>query len=157
VQIVLAHQLGHERLAHRGIESGGAAEQKGEDIDMPKPHQPGDGENAQRQSQHAHRRLRHQQKTPLVEMIGRRSRPGQQQELRPELQGHHHTDGRGVMMRQLGQHQPILCRALDPGADVGHERARHPHPIVEAAQGAEGAAESQTHTVSLISVRVPRP
>ena len=64
-------------------------------------------------------------------MIGGKAGPGQQQELRPELQRHDDADGGGVVMGELGEHQPILGRALHPGADVGDEGAGGPDPIVE--------------------------
>ena len=108
-----------------------AAEQEGEHVHVPQLHDPRDGEHAQHQRQHAHRRLRRHQQLALIEVVGRRSRPGQQQHLRPELQRHDDADGRRVVMRQLREHEPVLRDALHPGADVGNDRAGCPEAIVE--------------------------
>ena len=101
--------------------------------------------SAQRQSEHAHRRLRGDQQLALVEMVGGEAGQGQQQKLRPELQRHDQADGRGVVMGELREHQPVLGRALHPGADVGDEGAGGPDPIVEAAQRAEDAGKESLH------------
>ena len=90
-QVLVADQFRDEGLAHRRIERRGAAEQEGEDVDVPQLDDAGDGEQPQRQRQHAHRRLRGDQQLALVEMVGREPGPGQQQKLRPELQRHDHA------------------------------------------------------------------
>ena len=41
------------------------------------------------------------------------------------------------MMRQLGQHQPVLGRPLYPGADIGYESAPDPDPVIDGAQRTE--------------------
>ncbi len=79
MQIFVADQLGNEGLPHRRIERGRAAEQEGEDADMPEPDQAGDGEYPERQREYAHRGLRDDQKLALIEMIGGKAGPGQQQ------------------------------------------------------------------------------
>jgi len=79
----------------------------------------------QQQGKPAHGRLGDDQKPALVEMIGRKTRPGQQKELRREnWSAMTMPNGRGVVMRELGQHEPVLGRALHPRPHVGDECAR---------------------------------
>ena len=85
------------------------------------------------------------QELALVEVVGGQAGPGQEQKLRPELQRHDHADGRGVVMGELGEHQPVLRRALHPGADVGDERPGGPDPVVEDAQRPEDARAARGH------------
>src|SRR5438874_1487787 len=82
----IAHQFRNERLAHRRIEGGGAAEQEGEDVDVPELDGAGDGEEPQDQGETAHGRLGGDEELALVEMVGGEAGPGQQQQLRAELQ-----------------------------------------------------------------------
>src|SRR3546814_2360376 len=60
---------------------------------------------------------------------------------RPELQRHHRSHGRRVVVGEHGQHQPVLPDALHPGADVGYQRARGPEPVVVALERVEHAAQ----------------
>src|SRR5689334_24333725 len=51
---------------------------------------------------------------------------------------------RSVVARELGEHHPLLRRALHPRADVGDERAGRPQAIVVARERAEGRSEEHT-------------
>lgn len=64
-------------------------------------------------------------------MIGGEAGPRHQEQLRSKLQCHHDAHGGRAMLRELGENEPILCGALHPGADIGHQRARRPDPVVE--------------------------
>jgi len=120
-QIRIAHQFGHECLAHWCIERRGAAEQESERIDVPELHPSGDGQNPEDKCERAHRRLSSHQQFALVEMIGGKSGPLHQQELWSELKRHDDADGGRTVMRELGENEPILGGALHPGPDVGHQ------------------------------------
>ena len=148
VQVVIADQFRDEGLTHRRIERRRAAEQEGEDVDVPELDDAGDGEDPQRQGESAHRRLRGDQELALIEMVGGEARPWQQQQLRPELQRHDQADGRSVVMGELGEHQPVLGRPLHPGADIGDEGAGDPDPIVETSQRPEDARKGSLHGCS---------
>ena len=74
----------------------------------------------------------HQPLDPYVEMIGGEAGPGHHEQLRPELECHHDADGGRAMIRELGENEPILGRALHPRADVGYQRTSCPDPVVEA-------------------------
>jgi hypothetical protein len=145
VQVGIADQLRDESLAHRRIEGGGAAEQEGENVDVPELDGAGDGQEPQDQGETAHGRLGGDEELALVETVGGDAGPGQQQELRSELQGHDQADRRSVVIGQLSEHQPVLAGPLHPGADVGDEGAGGPDPIVEASQGPEDAREGKPH------------
>ena len=114
-------------------------------IDMPEPDATGNRKHSQRQSQHAHRRLREHQEFALVEVIRRKPCPRQQKKLRRKLQAHDDADGGRIVVRELSEYEPVLRDALHPCADVGDQRARCPHPVVEAAQGTEGAGRGILH------------
>ena len=88
------------------------------------------------------------QEFALVEAICRQACPGQQKQLRGKLQAHDDTNGGGVVVRQLREHEPILGNALHPCPDVGHQGARCPHPIVETTQGTESARHRVLHQLS---------
>ena len=90
----------------------------------------GDGQDAEDERQHAHADLRRHHQLAPVHVIGGESRPWQQKKLRPELQGHHDTDGGGVVMRQLGKDQPVLRHPLHPCARIGNNRARKPDAVI---------------------------
>ena len=145
VQVGIADQFRDESLAHRRIEGGGAAEQEGEDVDVPELDGAGDGQEPQDQGETAHGRLGGDEELALVEMVGGDAGPGQQQELRSELQGHDQADRRSVVIGELGEHQPVLAGPLHPGADVGDEGPGCPDPIVEPSQGPEDARERKPH------------
>ena len=134
MEVLVADQFRDKGLAHRGVEGRRAAEQEGEDVDVPKLDKAGHGQHAPGQREHAHRRLGGDQELALVEMVGGEAGPGQQQKLRPELQRHDQADGRSVVIGEQGEHQPVLGGPLHPGADVGDEGAGCPDPIVEAPQ-----------------------
>ncbi len=85
VQVFVSDQLRDEGLAHRRIERGRTAEQEGEDVHVPEPDDPGNGQHPQRQGEGAHRRLRGDQQPALIEMVGSKAGPGQQEELRSKL------------------------------------------------------------------------
>src|SRR5690606_29456502 len=71
------------------------------------------------------------------EMVGDKAGQWQQQQRRTELQGHDDADGGGIPVGQFGENQPVLCRALHPGADVGDKRTRSPEAEIETTQRAE--------------------
>ncbi len=144
-QVGLADQVGDECLARRRVERGRAAKQKREQIDMPQLDKPGDGEQAKAEREQAHGALRDQQQFSPVEMIGGKAGPWQKQDLRRELQRHHHAHGGRIVVGQLGQHHPILGGALHPGPDIGHDGAAGPDPVVEAGQRTERALGGIAH------------
>ena len=78
------------------------------------------------QGKRAHRCLGSDQELALVVVIGREACPGQQQKLWSELERHDRAHGRRIVMRELGQHQPVLGRALHPRSHVGDQRAAGP-------------------------------
>ncbi|MNL01836.1 hypothetical protein D3C87_1223210 [compost metagenome] len=129
-QVFFADDFGNESLAHGRIEGRHAAEQESKHIHMPQLHEAADAQQAQAQRQQSHGRLRAQQQFAPVEQIGRHARQGQQQQLRTELQGHDDADGAGIVLRQFAEHQPILRRALHPGADIRHEGAAGPDTVI---------------------------
>jgi len=157
VQVGIADQFRDESLAHRRIESSGAAEQESEDADVPELDGPGDGQDPKDQGETSHRRLGGDEELALVEMVGGEAGPGQQQELRPELQGHHQADRRSVVIGELGEHQPVLPGPLYPGADVGDESAGCPDPIVESSKRPENAGKGKLHGCSGRSPSLDRP
>ena len=65
-----------------------------------------------------------------LEMIGGKTGERQQQDLRAKLQSHDDTERGCVLMRQLGQHEPVLRGPLHPGADIGDQRAYRPDPVI---------------------------
>ncbi len=69
-QVGLADEFADEHLAHRHVEGSDAAKQKREDIDLPEPGASGINEKAEPECKQPHRRLRHENKFALVEMIG---------------------------------------------------------------------------------------
>ena len=73
-------------------------------------------------------------------MVRRVAGPRQQEQLGAELKRHDEPHRGGVMVGQLGQHQPVLGHPLHPGADVGHQAARRPDPEVIAPEGPEDPA-----------------
>jgi len=148
VQVFVPDQFGDECLPDGRIERRRTAEQEGEDVDVPELYDAGDGENPQCQRETAHRRLSGDQELSLVEMIGDETRPWQKQQLRPELQRHDQADSGGVVIGELGEHEPVLGRSLHPGADVGDEGARSPDPIVEPPQRPKDAGEGSLHDCS---------
>ena len=87
-------------------------------------------------------------------MIGGKTGKRQQENLRSELERHHHPDSGGVVVGQLGEDDPVLGRALHPRAHVGHERPAGPHPVVEAPERTEGAIHRSFRS-SMISCVVP--
>jgi len=128
VQVGIADQFRDESLAHRRIESGGAAEQEGEDVNVPELDGAGDGQEPQDQGETAHGRLGGDEELALVEMVGGEAGPGQQQELRSELQGHDEADRRRVVIGELGEDQPVLAGPLHPGCRCWRRRLRLPRP-----------------------------
>ncbi len=144
-KVLIAHQFPNESLARRGVERRRRAEQEGEHIDVPELHEAGDGEKPERRRERPHRRLRGHEELALIQAVGGRSRPRQEQQLRPELQRHHRADRRGAVMGEPGEHQPGLRRALHPGADIGDEGPGGPHPVIENAQRAEDARAARGH------------
>ncbi len=89
-EVVFPDQLRDESLARGRIERRGAAQPERKRVHVPQPDQPGDREDAQAEGEQPHRRLRGEQELAPVEMIGRRTGPGQQEKLRAELERHDH-------------------------------------------------------------------
>ena len=145
MQVRIAHQFGHEGLTHRCVKGGGAAEQEGENVDMPELDEAGNGQDAERQREQPHSRLRRNQELALVEAVGGIARPRQQEKLRPELQCHDQPDSGCIVASELSENQPVLGRPLYPGAYVGDEGAADPDPIVETSQGTEDARDGRLH------------
>src|SRR5579872_483646 len=112
---------------------------------MPELDSAGDGEDPQRQGESAHRRLRGDQELALIETIGGEACPWQKEELRPELQRHNQADGGSVVVSELSEHQPVLGRALHPGADVGDEGSDDPDPIIVSSQRSKDARKGRRH------------
>jgi hypothetical protein len=69
-EVLVAHQSATKVCRTGASERRRAAEQEGEDADVPELDQAGDGQHAQRQGEHAHRGLRRDQEPALVEMVG---------------------------------------------------------------------------------------
>src|ERR1700733_31969 len=90
-------------------------------------------------------------------MVGGEAGPGQQKQLRSELQRHDQADGRGVVMGQLGGPQPVLGRPLHPCADMGDEGAGDPDPIIEASQRPEDTRNGSLHGCSGALPPLKRP
>jgi hypothetical protein len=86
----------------------------------------GDGQQTQAQRRAGEAQLRGDQQFAPVELVGGEATDGQQQQHRPELQGHDDAQGGGILFGQLRQHQPVLGGALHPGADVGNDPAKGP-------------------------------
>jgi hypothetical protein len=126
------------KVARRRVERGDAAEQKRERVDVPQLHQSADGEDTEAEGESAHRRLGADQQLSPVEMIGRKTGQRQQQQMGSELQRHHNAHGGGVVVGELGEHQPTLGDALHPCSHIGYDRAGGPQPIVVAAQRTKG-------------------
>ena len=101
---------------------------------MPQLNQPGHGEDAQSQRQYSQTCLRGDQKLLPIEMIGGKAGQGQQEEMRPELERHDNADGGRVMIRELGEHEPVLGGALHPRTDIGYQCTARPHAVVETVQ-----------------------
>lgn len=95
--------------------------------------------------QQRHRALRNEQELAAVEAISSVARERDQHGRRPELQRHHGTERGRAVARQLGQHKPILRRALHPRANVGHQRSERPKPVVEARERPEGTVAKLAH------------
>jgi len=91
-------------------------------------------QHAKPERQHGHHGLGREQDATPFQMVCRIPGQRQQQKSRTELQRHHDANRRGVLVRQLRQHQPVLRHALHPGADVRHDGACGPHPVVVTAQ-----------------------
>jgi hypothetical protein len=66
--------------------------------------------------------------------IGRIAGQGKQQQMRAVLQRHGDAERGAIVVRQLRQHQPALRDALHPGADIRHQRAGGPEPVIESSQ-----------------------
>ncbi len=101
---------------------------------MPQPDQAGDDEKAEAEREQSHGGLGADEQLAPVEMIGGMAGERQQQDLRSELQPHHDADRGGIVLGQLGQHDPVLRGALHPAADIGDERADGPDPVVPVRQ-----------------------
>ncbi len=136
-QVGFAHQLGNKGLPCGRVESRGAAQQECEHIDVPQLHKAGDREDTQGQPQRSHDDLGDHEELAPVEMVGGEAAERQHQQMRAELQRRDDTQGGGITVRQLGEHQPILGGALHPCAHVGHQSAAGPDAIVVAVQRAE--------------------
>jgi hypothetical protein len=134
-------ELSATALAHRRVEGGDAAQQEGEDVDVPELYVASDGQDAQHQGEQPLGALRGHQHLAPVEAVGDVSREGQQEQRRPELQRHHDADRGRVAVGEVRQHQPVLRGALHPGADVGDERPRRPAAVIGTGQRSEGDSE----------------
>src|SRR5471032_3175843 len=86
-------------------------------------------------------------------MIGCKPGEGQQEKMRAELERHHHADRGRIVVSQLRKHEPILCRALHPRSNIGHDRATGPDPVVEAVQRAEGALHRTTPEAAISALK----
>ena len=75
--------------------------------------------------------LRGEEELAAVEVIGREAGQGEQQDLGPERQRHDDADRGGVVVRQLGEYEPVLADALRPGAHGGDDRSGRPDAVVE--------------------------
>ncbi len=106
---------------------------------MPELDDSSNGESAEDERKHTHRRLSEHQEPALIEAVRSRSCPGQKQKQRSELQAYDNAQSRRIMMSKLRQDKPVLRDALHPGADVGNQGAGCPQAEVETSQGAEGA------------------
>ena len=78
-QVLIADQFADEGLARRGVERRRRAEQEGEHIDVPELHEAGDGEKPERRRERPHRRLRGHEELALIQAVGGRSGPRQEQ------------------------------------------------------------------------------
>jgi len=132
-------EFGDKGLARRRIERRGASKQKRKHVHVPQLNDPGDGEDTQTQSQGAHGRLGGKQEFPPVQMIRREASQWQQEDLRPKLERHDHTDSSRIVVSQLGEDEPVLGSALHPCPDIRHDRPASPHPIIEASQRTKSA------------------
>src|ERR1700733_13165444 len=112
---------------------------------MPKLHEAGDGEDAQHQGKNAHGRLGHEQELALIDMVRHEAGPRKQQELRSVLERHDDPHGGRVVPCELCEYEPVLRRTLHPRPNVGDQRARCPHPIVEDSQRAEDGRQRRAH------------
>src|SRR5579872_2070696 len=117
------NQLRDKGLPRWGIEGGDAAQQKGEHVYVPQLHEAGDRKRAQAESEETHRRLRGEQQSTPIEMIGGKPGERQEQKLRTKLQPRHHADSYGTIVSELSENDPILRRALHPCPDIGDERS----------------------------------
>ena len=133
-KVLLSHELADKGLPHRGVERGGATEQERKDVDMPELHAAGHRQQSEQQCERPHRALGCKEQSAPVHVVGGKSRKRQEQHLRGELQRRHDADRGGVALREPGEYQPCLRRALHPRAHVGHEGPRGPQAVVEAAQ-----------------------
>ena len=113
-------------------------------------HDPLEDQDADHDADHQQQRLGDHEQTPAVEPVGDPAGRAHEQQRRSELQRHRDAHRGGVVVGELGEHDPAERRRLHPRADVRHERADEPDPVVEDREGAEHRAH-RAATASMIS------
>jgi hypothetical protein len=109
-----------------------------------------DGERSLDERKGAHGCLGEHEELALIEAVGSRAGPGQEQEERGELQAHDDAERGRIVMGELREDEPVLRDALHPGAGVGDEAANSPQAEVEAPEGAECAGDWVHHVWALM-------
>ncbi len=97
---------------------------------MPQLRDAHDDDDAEPESKCAHDGLSDDEHLSHVDAVGDDAGPRHEDQHRAKLQRHGDPDGRGVMVGELGEHDPVLGGALHPRADVGREGTDEPNQIV---------------------------
>ena len=130
-----ADHLVDERLAGRRVERRGGAEGEGDDVDVPRLDDTGDGEDAEECGSRRHGDLRHHHHRALGEAVGDHPGDRREQQDRQELQAGRQAEGAGAAGE--GEDEPVLGDALHPGPGVGDQRPGGEQPVVADPQGGE--------------------
>ena len=138
--MAVVDQLRDKHQAHGTVKGGDDAQQQGQPVNLIERLTAREGHDAQHKRQKGRRGLRDQEEFAAVPMVCDIAGDRQKNQLRRELHGGGDADGRGVMLCEHGQHQPVLGDPLHPGANIGYEGAHRPKPVVVDLERPEHAA-----------------
>ena len=129
-QQLLTDEFGDEGLPGRVVQSREHSEREREHVDVPQDDDVGDGQSKEDETDESQQRLCDHEQPSFVELVDEVAREREHDELRPQLQSHGEAQRRGVVVREHGQNDPVLSRALHPRSGVGDQGTSEPVPVV---------------------------
>ena len=143
-EVLFADELHHERLPGRVLERVVEPQDHRQEADLPYRHRAGDGQQAERQRLHSHRRLQHNHQVPLVDAVGDHAAVGAEHQHRQRLEGDDDPE-RGARVRQV-EHEIALRGHLHPGADEGDRLTADVAAVIGDGESCEGDASGADHS-----------
>ena len=137
------HHARHEDLPRRCVIGADHSGGESREVDVPQLSAAGQDVDGQQGRDDAQRRLGDHEELALVDAVGDHPGVRAEQQRRQELERGRGPRGRGRVVREDAQHEPVLGHALHPRAGVGDQSREEPDAVVVELQRLEGAAHNR--------------